>query len=103
MTMTPIPNLHDAILLQVAIAWDETAEARVRFRDGPQRVVLVVNGMTLVNCPHQNPWGASVSVNEVRRGNAPMAGGDQIEIELQSGDVITLEGTTTEWLVERDE
>lgn len=100
--MRPLPDLHDAILHQIEVVWDETAEARARFRDGPQRVVLVVRGMTLVNCPHQNPWGPSVSVNEVRRGDAVAEGAERIEIELQSGDVLTIEGTTIEWIIESD-
>jgi hypothetical protein len=93
------PKLHDATLVRVVLLWDEQAEAEMEFRvDGPKSISLKASGVTNLSCPHENPWGPSVSVNEVR-GPVEVRGGLQrIEIEIQSGDTIAVEARTFEWI-----
>jgi len=92
------PSLHDATLLRVEVLWGETAEASFTFRAGGSRVVtLRVGGMTSLACPHANPWGPSVSVNEVRGPERVDGGSERLEIEMQSGDTIVVDGRAWEW------
>jgi hypothetical protein len=92
------PNLHDATLLDVVLTWGKTAGVEVRFRDcGPRIVRLRARNARLLSCPHENPWGPSVSVNEIR-GPEPRDGDTQrVEIEVQSGDTIVIESQDFEW------
>ena len=92
------PNLHDATLLSLTVRWAKQASVEVCFRDdGPLLIQLNVRGVTLLNCPHDSPWGPSVSVNEVR-GPMPADDGTMwLEIEIQSGDTITVRGASFEW------
>lgn len=97
-----IPDLHDATLLDLSLQWGKTATLTARFRRGDRSVVLLnLSDLKLLHCPHESPWGPSVSVNDVRstpRGRA----GHRIEIELQSGDTILVEGDAVEWAIEGD-
>lgn len=52
-------------------------------------VAITAAGTTELVCPRRHPWGASVSINEVR-GPEPHDGGVRLEIEMQSGDVLAL-------------
>jgi hypothetical protein len=94
--------LHDATLVSVAMEWT-SGEARVTVRLSEERrrtAEILVFGFTLVHCARRQPWGPSVSINEVRRQRRE-DGWHRIEIELQSGDVLELEGNRIElWLVE---
>jgi hypothetical protein len=97
-----MPNLHDATLLDLSTHWGKNVELAARFRCGGHRLAtLKVFDLTLLHCPHENPWGPSVSVNDVRS-IAGRAGLHRIEIELQSGDTIMVEGTGIEWALEND-
>lgn len=92
------PKLHDATLVRVVLLWDEEAEVELEFRvDGFKSVVLKTSGVTNLTCPHENPWGPSVSVNEVRGPVEVRCGLHRMEIEMQSGDTIVVEAKTFEW------
>lgn len=92
------PDLHDATLLEVVLTWGKTARVEVRFRDcGPRIVMMSVENVSLLHCPHESPWGASVSVNEVRGPDSVSAEIQRVEIEIQSGDTICIEGQYIEW------
>lgn len=97
-----IPKLHDATLLDVSLQWGETATVTVRFHRHADRVVLRVSDVKLLHCPHENSWGPSVSVNEVRSLLGSAEGLHRIELEIQSGDTILVEGRVVEWAVETD-
>jgi hypothetical protein len=93
------PKLHDASLLRVVLLWDEEAQAELQFRlDGPKTVALKASGVTNLTCPHENPWGPSVSVNEVRGPVEVQEGIRRIEIEIQSGDTILVEAREFNWI-----
>ena len=92
------PNLHDATLLEVVLTWGKIAGVEVRFRDcGPRIVTLKVRSTRLLHCPHETPWGPSVSVNEVRGPDLIDRVTQRLEIEVQSGDTIVIEGQDFEW------
>jgi hypothetical protein len=98
-----IPNLHDATLLDLSLQWGKTSTLTTRFRRGDRHlVVLKVLDVKLVHCPHENPWGPSVSVNDVTSTPGSRAGLYRIAIEIQSGDTILVEGDGVEWAIESD-
>ena len=77
-------DLHDATICGTRVDWAGRVAA-FDFRtvhDG--LVTLEAIGVTHVEMPHEDPWGPSVSVNEIRRTDTGM------EIEMQSGDVLVV-------------
>ncbi len=96
--MSAVPNLHDAIFLRAVLLWGKAADATVVFRVfGPRFLVLKASGVTNLICPHENPWGPSVHVNEIRGPLSPRQGVERIEVEVQSGDTIVIEAASFEW------
>jgi hypothetical protein len=97
MTVSPhdLRMLHDATLLRLEMDWKD-GEASIVFRmaDGPR--ALGVSDVRHLTCPRQHPWGRSVSVNEVRVAS-PSSDLVRVEIEMQSGDVLTIEGARLGW------
>lgn len=93
--MTPqslFARLHDATLLSVTLNW-ESGYLMMSLRTGQHgEVVLTGAGISYLEVPHRSPWGSSVSINEVRGPDQDPAGCQRVEIEMQSGDVIVLEG-----------
>lgn len=90
-------HLHDATLVAVTMEW-ESGEARVRMRlsEEPVRKANIhVTGSKLLRCPRRQPWGPSVSINEVRVFSL-QDGQRRLEIEIQSGDVVEIEGDSVE-------
>lgn len=99
------PSLHDATLLELTLQWARASTLTVRFRRGHgHHIVLTVLDVKLLHCPHDNPWGPSVSVNEVRVAPVSDPGLHRvaIEIEMQSGDTIRMEGNSVEWAVDSE-
>ena len=90
--MAHLKTLHDAVLLSVDLKWaDGTVTLDMRTATGPEQIV--VRGVTRLVCPREYPWGRSVSVNEIRLEVARAAARFQIEIEMQSGDVLVVCGS----------
>lgn len=81
--------MHDWTLTTILYEW-ESAKATLSFR-GPRRqsAVIVAGDVSDLEIPHANQWGPSVSVNEVH-GPATVGKRRRLEIEMQSGDVITI-------------
>lgn len=92
------PALHDATLLRIDMHWGDPARAELVFRvRGGASVRLCVANLSNLVCPHRNAWGPSVSVNDLR-GPFPVEGGpERIEVEMQSGDTIVVDGAGWEW------
>lgn len=85
-------QLHDATLTSIHLDWATgmtTLELRTELSSAPA-VAIIAEGTVRLTCPRKCPWGESVSINEVR---GPKNIGDQaqLEIEMQSGDVLELE------------
>lgn len=94
MAKSKIEYLHDAILKEIRVGW-EAGSVSIQFqlnevysKGGSLFVVLVSNLMNL-QLPRMHPWGESIYVNEVLYDESEK----QIEIEMQSGDVIKISGT----------
>jgi hypothetical protein len=91
--------LHDATLVSLSVEW-ATNTLRIDLRTGdcvsPRRT-LIVRGLRKLTCEHEQPWGPSNSVNEVRGPTEVVHGGSmRLEIELQSGDSIVVEAESFE-------
>ena len=81
-----LTNLHDATLLSLAIDWHKR-ELCCTFSVFPEATVrLIARSLTLLKAPRNEPWGPSVSVNEVR--TVKLDAMTLLSIEMQSGDVI---------------
>ena len=94
------PKMHDATLLRAVLLWSEEAETTLEFRvDDLKSVALQASGLTNLSCPHENSWGPSVSVNEVRGPTELRPGLFRMEIEMQSGDTITIDAKDFKWLL----
>ena len=79
--------LHDVVLLNIDMRWAEgTVTLGVRTASGQKRIT--VRQVSRLVCPREYPWGRSVSINEVRLGSPPSSAAVQMELEMQSGDVI---------------
>jgi len=87
-----IGSMHDAVLLSIDLRWaDGTVTLGIRTAAGPKRVI--VQEVTRLVCPREDPWGRSECINEVRFGSPPSSAVFQMEIEMQSGDVLAICGT----------
>lgn len=85
-------SLHDAMLIRVCVEWGSGVCVLVA-RRSPEKggeVAIEVTGMRRLECPHHLPWGPSLSINTARC----TTNGTEVllEVELQSGDVILIEG-----------
>jgi hypothetical protein len=81
--------MHDWTLLSAVLEWDG-GKATVTFRSQTGTEVLVAHSVVDLHISQLNEWGPSVSVNEVR---GPLAAGETlklVEIEMQSGDVLSI-------------
>lgn len=90
-------HLHDATLVAVTLSW-ASGEIHVRVRlseEAARGAEIHVTGSTQLRCPRQQPWGPSVSINQVRLLSL-QGGRKRLEIEVQSGDVIEIEGSAVE-------
>ncbi len=84
---------HDAVLLSIDMLWAEgTVTLGFRTASGPKQIV--VEEVTRLECPREYPWGRSVCINEVRLGSSPPGGGFRVEMEMQSGDVLVIHGSS---------
>lgn len=87
------PSLHDATLMAILFDWG-SGEVRVRLLlsdESAQEAEIVVRACRMLRCPRKESWGPSVSINEVRWLLSEQHG-PRLEIEVQSGDVIEIEG-----------
>jgi hypothetical protein len=84
-------ELHDATLELIVVDWP-LGSAELRLRSGTSgTLVLRVAGLTEITVPRNQPWGPSVSVNEIRSLRCDVDS-RRMEVEMQSGDVILLIG-----------
>jgi len=90
-----LPDMHDWTLVGVDCDW-ATAVVRMRFEttDGP--MTLIASGTSDLHVPLHTPWGRSVSVNTVISTAGPSSESRSLRIEMQSGDVLSVEATSFE-------
>jgi hypothetical protein len=92
-----LPDLHDATFQSVVLLWNKDARAELHFRLDHRTITVTASGVTNLACPHENPWGPSVSVNALRGPSEVGDGVRRIEIEIQSGDTIRVEASGFGW------
>lgn len=83
-------QMHDWVLYSIECDW-KAAKVTIVFdtyRAG--MVSLIADGVTDVHIPQTRPWGRSIHVNEVREARGGAGTERKLEIEMQSGDVITV-------------
>ncbi len=88
-----LASLHDATVVRVSLD-AKSGVCRVDIRRSPSKggdIVLRVDEVELLTYPRQSPWGRSSSINDVRL-SYPGAG-VRVELELQSGDTISIDGS----------
>ncbi len=89
------PDLHDAVLTEVRIDW-VNHEAALSFRNADGPVSATVRGCSSIVLPRDEPWGRSSSVYAVESAESESEG-IRIELQMQSGDVLVVEGKSVEW------
>ena len=86
--------MHEWVLLSIEFDWKSDRLTFSFDTDQAGIVSLVAEGVVDLHVPRATPWGPSVHVNEVRE---PLAGARQwreLEIEMQSGDIITVKAAS---------
>jgi hypothetical protein len=82
-------SFHDSTLLFIAFEW-ELAKVSFAFESQEGRVDLFAEGVTDLHVPKKNEWGPSISINELRGPSKTEHGLYRIEIEMQTGDIISV-------------
>lgn len=83
-------NMHEWVLVSVQVDWESGRAVFVFDTFEAGRVSLIAMGVTDVHVPRMGSWGSSVYVNQVRELTELAHQLRTVEIEMQSGDVITV-------------
>ncbi len=84
-SLAVLARLHDAVLVSLRMDW-ATAQVSLFLRTGSDTYRLSFEQVIRLVCPHVGAWGKSVRINTVRQL------GSTTEVEMQSGDVIEVDG-----------
>lgn len=83
--------MHDWTLVSIQVGW-QAATVAIAFKNtDSEQVLLTADGFTDLHIPKREEWGASVSVNEASDIELLPNGQQRLAIEMQSGDVLSLE------------
>lgn len=83
--------MHDWTLVFIQVDW-QNAFVSLHFRNSESdQALLEAKGFTDIHIPKKDEWGESVSVNEVSDIELLPSGQQRLTIEMQSGDVLSLE------------
>jgi len=87
------PELHDATLVRIALDWERgTADVELRLGGNDEGLwMLSAHGVRKLECPREQPWGPSVSVNQARTLRVPQGAGARLELEIQTGDTLVID------------
>ena len=80
--------MHDWTLVSLNIDWEESTLVIKFLNNNSLPVDIIFNKIKFVNIPKWDEWGESVSVNKFNLKND--ATYKNIEIEMQSGDIINI-------------
>jgi hypothetical protein len=84
-----LPNLHDAVLERIELRWEDgLATIEVTLVPGGP-FVITASGIRSFSMSRVHEWGPSVFINDAKL-RAEGEHGNILEIEMQSGDTITL-------------
>ena len=82
--------MHEWVLRSIAFEW-KSGQVTVALDTHQAGIVsLIAEGVIDLHITQRKPWGPSVHVNEVRELRAGASKRRKLEIEMQSGDVITI-------------
>jgi hypothetical protein len=82
--------MHEWVLLSIVFDW-KSGQLTFSFDTDQVGIIsLVAEGVVDLHVPQMNPWGPSVHVNQVREPGAETRERHKLEIEMQSGDIITV-------------
>lgn len=88
--------MHDWTLGEITINWITGTLIFFLKNNKSEDVKIQVSGLYNLNLPKKEEWGRSVSINEIN-GPLVLANGHMyLEIEIQSGDTISLEAKLIE-------
>lgn len=82
--------MHDWTLVKITYEWEKGGSCRIQLRDreSATRYIDARNVFKLL-VPRDEEWGPSVSVNSVA-GPVEHSEGQELKIEMQSGDTIVV-------------
>lgn len=79
-------------LLAIELQWPNgVVTLLMRYAEGERRVIM--RDVTRLECPREQPWGPSKSINGIEVVTPASGEGLRMEIEMQSGDRIILCGS----------
>ncbi len=82
--------MHDWTLRTVLFQWD-IARVTLTFRTSTSIAAsIVADGVVHLDVPRHGEWGPSASVNKVRGPIDTGSGAFRLQIEMQSGDTLTV-------------
>lgn len=82
--------MHDWIFEAIFVDWKQSRVQLCFENIDGQKVTILVEGMVDVHVPQKRPWGPSICVNSVA---GPLDAGNglrTLQIEMQSGDIISI-------------
>lgn len=92
MNSPTLPELHDAVLSQVHLHWEEgTLDLVLRPVATSSDIIVRFDGLSQFHCPRLAPWGHSIYVNRVTEALNDSSTLRRLQIEMQSGDVLDIE------------
>lgn len=89
-------SLHDGVVHTIQVDW--AARSCVVTLDTPEAEnnQLVFSGITELVIPRHEPWGPSASINSLTS-----SGPTKFAIEMQSGDVVSIDAASWQFIVGR--
>ena len=81
--------MHDWTLVSILFDWKSARVTLSLRKAGPELVSIIAEDVIELHVPQLREWGPSVSIDKVKN-PIEMKGRRKLEIEMQSGDVITI-------------
>lgn len=83
--------MHDWTLIAVDMNWTSGALTLHLLNSKSSPVQVRAKDLRNLEIPRHQPWGASISINDVVGPTKVESGLDMLEIHMQSGDVLRIE------------
>ena len=82
--------MHDWTLVSIIFEWKQGRVTLNFNATDSQPATIIAENVVQLEVPQRDEWGRSVSVNEMRGPSKDPAGCEKLEVEIQSGDIITI-------------
>ncbi len=89
-------KMHDWTLSRISVSWKKR-ECEFEFVTSSSVVRLIASGLVQLVVPIREPWGASESVNSIVEQKLNSDNICRLDLEMQSGDVITIQAASFEY------